>query len=150
MNFSPLNLDDMDDVALVHRASFDAALPWLAGLHTPKQDRWYFRERVFPACAVWGARDTTGLVGFIAFREDWIDHLYVLPRAQGHGVGSALLNLAKSPHRRLHLWTFQRNHKARRFYEGRGFGLVRETDGSGNDEKEPDVLYLWEANPRGA
>jgi len=30
-----------------------------------------------------------------------------------------------------------------RFYEARGFALVRETDGSGNEEKEPDALYLW-------
>ena len=30
-----------------------------------------------------------------------------------------------------------------RFYEARGFALVRETDGSGNEEREPDALYLW-------
>jgi putative acetyltransferase len=46
----------------------------------------------------------------------------------------------------LHLWTFQRNDRARRFYEGRGFVLVRQTDGSGNEEKEPDALYVWEAD----
>jgi hypothetical protein len=43
----------------------------------------------------------------------------------------------------LHLWTFQRNAQARRFYEARGFALVEETDGAGNEEKEPDALYLW-------
>jgi hypothetical protein len=41
------------------------------------------------------------------------------------------------------LWTFQRNAPARRFYEKEGFVAVRETDGSGNEEREPDVLYLW-------
>jgi hypothetical protein len=41
------------------------------------------------------------------------------------------------------LWTFQRNALARRFYEKEGFVAVRETDGSGNEEREPDVLYLW-------
>lgn len=150
MNLLPLSLEDMDDVARIHRASFDNALPWLAGLHTPEQDRWFFRQRVFPVCAVWGARDTTGLVGFIAYRLDWIDHLYVLPRAERIGAGTALLNQAKASHRRLHLWTFQRNDRARRFYEERGFVLIRETDGSANDEKEPDALYLWEANRHGA
>ena len=24
-----------------------------------------------------------------------------------------------------------------------GFELIRETDGSGNEDKEPDALYLW-------
>ena len=30
-----------------------------------------------------------------------------------------------------------------RFYEARGFALVRQTDGAGYEEKEPDALYLW-------
>ena len=46
---------DMDAAARVHRASFDHALPWLAGLHTPDQDIWFYRERVFATCTVWGA-----------------------------------------------------------------------------------------------
>jgi hypothetical protein len=41
------------------------------------------------------------------------------------------------------LWTFQKNARARRFYEQRGFTAVRFTEGEGNIEKEPDVLYAW-------
>jgi hypothetical protein len=44
---------------------------------------------------------------------------------------------------RLQLWTFQRNAQVRRFYESRGFVLVEETDGAGNEEREPDARYLW-------
>jgi ribosomal protein S18 acetylase RimI-like enzyme len=36
-----------------------------------------------------------------------------------------------------------RNANARRFYEARGFRQVGESDGSRNEEKEPDALYLW-------
>ena len=43
----------------------------------------------------------------------------------------------------LRLWVFQENVGARRFYERRGFRLVRETDGAGNEEKEPDALLEW-------
>ncbi len=43
----------------------------------------------------------------------------------------------------MQLWTFQRNARARRFYEARGFVPVEATDGSRNEEKEPDVRYLW-------
>jgi hypothetical protein len=53
------------------------------------------------------------------------------------------LNIAKSAFSTLQLWTFQRNEQTRRFYEARGFTLVRETDGSTNEEKEPDALYRW-------
>jgi ribosomal protein S18 acetylase RimI-like enzyme len=67
----------------------------------------------------------------------------VLPGAQRRGVGTELLQVAQRSFDRLQLWTFQRNLPARRFYEARGFALVRETDGARNEEKEPDALYLW-------
>ncbi|MBO1075485.1 GNAT family N-acetyltransferase [Roseomonas marmotae] len=138
-----LGLDEMDAAANVHRASFDERLPWLTGLHTPAEDRWFYRQRVFPGCSVWGALENDTLVGIIAFRQDWIDQFYVLPGAQGKGIGTALLEVAKSKADSLLLWTFQRNNAARRFYERRGFVAVRETDGSRNEEGEPDVLYRW-------
>jgi putative acetyltransferase len=138
-----LSLADMDAVATIHRRAFDARLPWLAGRHTPEQDRWFFRERVFPACEVWGVLEGATPQGFIAFRPDWIDHLYVWPQAQRQGLGSLLLEVAQAALPHVSLWTFQRNHAARAFYETRGFVLIKETDGSTNDEHEPDALYEW-------
>jgi putative acetyltransferase len=138
-----LELDDMDRAATVHRASFDSALPTLTGLHTPEEDRWFFRERMFTTCELWGYFDNQDLVGIIAFREGWIDQLYVVPSSQGRGIGTALLEIARRRFSFLSLWTFQRNTNARRFYERQGFTLVRETDGSANAEKEPDALYVW-------
>ena len=138
-----LELTDMDAAARVLRAAFDHALPSLAGLHTPQEDRWFFRERVFKTSVVWGAFDDAAMIGMIAFREDWIDQLYVLPEVQGRGVGTELLQVVQSSFDRLHLWTFQRNAQARLFYEAKGFVLVQETDGARNEEKEPDALYLW-------
>ena len=139
-----LELADMDAAALVHRAAFDDALPWLAGLHTPAEDRRYFRERVFAACEVWGAFDDAAMVALMALRGGWIDQLYVLPAYQGRGIGTDLLRVAQDACARLQRWTFQRNTRARRFYQARGVALVRETDGARNEEKEPDALYCWE------
>jgi GNAT superfamily N-acetyltransferase len=138
-----LKLSDMDAAAQVHRTALDRALPTLAGFHTPEEDRWFFRERVFTTCEVWGAFDGDTMTGTIAFREDWIDQLYVSPETQGRGLGTALLQVAQNAFDRLHLWTFQRNVQAWRFYEARGFALIQETDGARNEEKEPDALYLW-------
>jgi GNAT superfamily N-acetyltransferase len=138
-----LQLADMDAAARVHRISFDHALPWLTGLHTPEEDRWFYRERMLKECTLWGAFDDDRMTGLIAFRDEWIEQLYVLPEAQGRGVGTVLLDVAKRASVRLQLWTFQRNAPARRFYEARGFAVVEQTDGAGNEEQEPDARYLW-------
>jgi GNAT superfamily N-acetyltransferase len=143
LSIRQLKLDDMDAAARVHRLAFDHALPWLTGLHTPDEDRWFYRERMFKTCTLWGAFDRDIMTGMIAFHDDWIEQLYVLPEAQGRGVGTELLDVAKRAFERLQLWTFQRNARARRFYEARGFALAEQTDGSGNEEKEPDARYLW-------
>src|SRR5262245_42350001 len=62
-----LALEDMDRAAKVHRASFDHALPTLAGLHTPDEDRSFFREHMFPTCQLWGTFDASEMTGIIAF-----------------------------------------------------------------------------------
>lgn len=64
----------------------------------------------------------------------------------GQGVGSQLLGLAKRmrPHG-LQLWTFASNVPARRFYEQRGCVAADETDGANNEERAPDVRYVWES-----
>jgi GNAT superfamily N-acetyltransferase len=82
-------------------------------------------------------------VGYVGFDDDWINHLYVGPDAQGQGVGPLLLAKALEAGRAKRLWTFQQNARARRFYEAQGFRLVELTDGAGNEEKTPDALYEW-------
>jgi len=139
-----LNLDDMGAAATVHRAAFDERLPWLAGRHSTDEDLSYFQNRVFKICAVWGAFEQESSVGIIAFRQGWIDQLYVLSHAQRRGIGTSLLRVAQANLSDLSLWTFQRNEPARRFYEAHGFKVVDETDGGGNEEQEPDALYRWE------
>jgi GNAT superfamily N-acetyltransferase len=144
MQVRALGAEHAEEAARVFRASFDQRLPWLAGLHTPEEDRGFFRDHVFASCQVHGAFEHDRLVGVIAFREGWIDQLYVLPDAQGRGAGTALLATATSAWPDLSLWTFQRNAGARAFYEKHGFAAVEETDGRGNEEGEPDVLYRWQ------
>ena len=135
------------EVARVLRVALDERLPWLAGLHTPDEDLRWVRDHLLAASQVYGAIEHGKLVGFIAFREGWIDQLYVLPEAQGRGVGTALLAVATAAWPDLSLWTFQRNTGARRFYERHGFVAVEETDGADNEEKEPDVRYRWRRPP---
>ena len=136
-----LTIDDMEVAAEVHRRAFDERLPSLAGLHTPQEDREFFRS-VFDDTEMWGAFDVQ-LVGFIAFANGWVEHLYVLPEWQGRGIGKTLLEIAKAKWPRLKLWTFEENNSAMRFYERNGFVPIDTTDGASNEQKARDVLYRW-------
>ncbi len=134
----------MAQAAQIHRAAFDDRLPWLKDLHTPQEDRWFYENCVFPQCELWAAF-VPEMAGIIAFKDGWVEQLYILPQFQGQGIGTALLRQAQSRFPQLQLWTFQRNMQARKFYEKHGFITVEETDGSRNEEKEPDIRYQWQA-----
>ena len=139
---------DAGALAAIFGAARRAAMPWLPRLHSDADDRHYFAEHVIGDCDVLVVRHERRPVAFLALRNDMVEHLYVLPDVQRAGIGSALLEVAKS--RRpggLRLWVFQRNHAARAFYARRGFTEVRFTDGSGNEEHEPDVLLAWTGRP---
>ena len=51
---------------------------------------------------------------------------------------------AKARQERLELWCFKQNFRGRTFYAAQGFEALYETDGSGNEERAPDVRYRWE------
>jgi GNAT superfamily N-acetyltransferase len=136
-------LDDMADVARLHRRTVTTSLPFVPHLHTPDEDVWWFRERLFAANQVWVLEADEGPAGYVAFRPSFIEHLFVAPEHQAGGLGVRLLAKAQETNDELSLWTFQQNDRARRFYERHGFVAAALTDGDDNEEKLPDVLYRW-------
>lgn len=134
--------DDGGAIAALFRRSF-GTLTFLPTLHTPDEDRAFF-GRAVDEQHVWIWEEGGQVLGFAALGDGMLNHLYVEPEATGRGIGTALLARAKeqSP-RGFRLWTFQQNDGARRFYERHGFSVVEMTDGAGNEEREPDVLYAW-------
>ena len=126
-------------------AIFDASrahnLAFLPVLHTRAEDDAFFTAAV--ARDAWVAVDADDRpLAFAVFHDGMLAHLYVHPDAQGQGLGSALLEAAKAAHPKgFSLFVFQRNERARRFYERRGFRAVRfDRD---NEEDEPDILERW-------
>lgn len=137
---------DAPAIAALFTASRRAAMPWLREVHGPEATAAWFREVVLPGRQVLLALDAAGApLAFIAFGDGEVEHLYVAPGARGGGLGTRLLALAQARAPALELWVFQRNAAARAFYERRGFRLVGTTDGAGNEEREPDARYRWEA-----
>lgn len=145
IRISQADRDRAVEVAKVFKASRTHGLPYLPELHTQEEDIHFFTNVVFPESKVFVALDSAEnkVVGFIAFKSDFIDHLYVLPGYQSQKIGTKLINVAQSCSKNLQLWTFQRNTRAIEFYKRHGFLKIQETDGSGNEEKEPDILMEW-------
>ncbi|MFG2607927.1 GNAT family N-acetyltransferase [Streptomyces sp. NPDC048514] len=125
--------------------SFAAALPTVVRPHTDDEVREYFRDVVVPVRETWVAEASgSGIVGLMVLDGETLSQLYLAPDWRGRGLGDRLVALAKerSPGG-LALWTFQVNKPAHRFYERHGFAAVEFTDGGGNEEREPDVRYVW-------
>jgi GNAT superfamily N-acetyltransferase len=94
---------------------------------------------------IWVAEAGDAVVGYIAFNDGWVRHLFVHPEHQGRGIGATLLAHVMADGRERQLWTFEKNARARRFYEDRGWVRAELTDGQGNEQKELEVRYVWHA-----
>ncbi|MEO5665756.1 MAG: GNAT family N-acetyltransferase [Nocardioides sp.] len=119
-----------------------AAMP--PGIHPPDGVRawvggWDLSER-----DVWVAESAGSIVGFANLTPTWLDGLYVDPGAQRGGIGSTLLDLAKSVRPDgFGLWVFEVNAPARAFYRRHGLVELERTDGAANEEHAPDIKMVW-------
>jgi GNAT superfamily N-acetyltransferase len=128
---------DVEEVVAIFEPSF-ALLDFLPALHTHEENVAFFR-RMIAEGECWL---TEG--GFALLKDDVLWHLYVRPDTIGTGVGHALLEHVKTRRPNgFEFWVFQQNERARRFYEAHGATAVELTDGSGNEERTPDVRYEW-------
>ena len=135
---------DATAIADVYLAAFAATYAFPLA-HTDEEVRGWLRDHVVARLETWVADDGGRVVAMMVLDEAGIDQLYVEPAWQGRGLGGRLVELAKT--RRpagLELYTFQVNERARRFYEHHGFVVAALGDGSGNEERQLDVLYRWQ------
>jgi putative acetyltransferase len=129
-------------IARLFREARNRAMPYLPTLHSPDEEVAFFRDQILTVCEVFVAEAYT-LVGFVARRPGWIDHLYVLPDWQRQRVGFKLLRTALSGMRDARLRVFQRNSAAAGFYERMGFSIEQRADGRNNEEREPDFVMHY-------
>lgn len=141
-----------DAVALtdVYLRSFRAALPHVRLAHSDDAIGEWMLAIVIAERETWLVDVDSQPVGFLSLdlRSDAapsaLDHLYLAPEWRGHGFGDLFVTLAKRLRPTgLELWTFQANTAARRFYARHGFVEVELTDGSDNEEGEPDARLVW-------
>ena len=123
-------------------SEFTETTKWMPKLHSGAEDIAHagqLIERGWVTVAV--LNDV--VIGFVACDGAEINALYVAQRQRGQGVGTTLLVEVCSKAAQLKLWTFQANTRAIAFYVRHGFVERSRTDGSGTDEKLPDVQFEW-------
>jgi len=132
--------EQLTELYLATRRDSEPAMP--PQLHSPESVLAYTTGMIVEK-EVWVA-EADEIVGFATLAEAFLDALYVGPDHQGFGIGTSLLDLAKA--RRpdgFALWVFASNAPARGFYHRHGLVELEHTDGSGNEERSPDVRMAW-------
>jgi GNAT superfamily N-acetyltransferase len=159
-------LADADTIAQLHTRSWQSAYrgilsdDFLQG-PLPENRRVLWRTRLSDAdrsdqCVLLDEQDGAlrGFAcAFLGADPEWgclLDNLHVVPDLKGKGVGKQLMGavalrvLSSNPQGRLHLWAFEQNLGARRFYERLG-GVVNERIAEvAPDGSEMNVVrYCW-------
>jgi GNAT superfamily N-acetyltransferase len=140
---------DSDDVQAVadllirSRQAAVGAIP--AAVHSDAETREWISTVVIPEREVWLMEDADSQpLAVLILDGSWVDQLYVEPTCTGMGLGSRLIELAKSRRpTELQLWTFVTNTGAQRFYRRHGFAMAETTDGTRNEEQAPDIRFVW-------
>jgi GNAT superfamily N-acetyltransferase len=129
--------DDVEEIVAIFEPSF-ALLDFLPKLHTHEEHLAWFESRL--------REDEAYLLGrgFAILQADWLTYLFVHPDEIGTGIGHALFEHVKTQRPSgFQFWVFQKNERARRFYEAHGAVAVELTDGAANEERTPDARYEW-------
>jgi GNAT superfamily N-acetyltransferase len=151
LTLRPAGVDDAEALSTLFLEAREVAYPSMPRLvHPPDDVRRWFRSRFDAAdvagVEVWMAERDDVPVALLLLEDAWLHSLYVAPGLTGQGIGAVLLDLAKSLRPDgLGLWVFESNVDAQRFYRRHGFRVVRRTDGSENEEREPDIEMAWNA-----
>ena len=140
--------EDVKTIANVYLRSRKELVAFAPLVHSDESIYQWVRNTLLPEERVIVAEEKGLIIGMMSLtKEDGIGRirqLYIHPDAVGHGIGTLMIKKAKSilgsP---IHLYTFQENIGARRFYERHGFQAIDFDDGSGNEENCPAILYEW-------
>lgn len=141
----PATGDDLPALAELYLRVRAAAVPAMPpGVHSDDEVRAWVGGWDVSAWDVWVAESDGVPRGYAVVAADWLHSLYVAPEAAGQGIGGALIDLVKGIRPGgFCLWVFESNTPARSFYEHRGLVDLERTDGSGNEEKSPDIKMAW-------
>jgi GNAT superfamily N-acetyltransferase len=140
------------DVPRIHELINEAAQAYRGVIpadqwHEPYMPMEELQAELSAGVEFWGYRSNGPVEGVMGLQQvkdvALIRHAYTLTRAQGRGIGSALLeHLKRQTERAMLVGTWKAATWAVRFYQGRGFRLV------GDDEKSRLLKKYWTISER--
>lgn len=105
----------------------------LEGVFMPLKDAPYLDFLL--NCKIYLAVEGEKVLGFVGFLPNNLEFIYVLPDAQGQGVGSQLIEKALNEmDRPVQLEVFTHNQRAKKLYEKFGFKTVKIITDEWSDE----------------
>ena len=166
MTIRPASVADAEAIASLHAASWQIAYrgilrdDFLAGpVLANRRELWSTRFLGLPPQdQIIVVDDCAGEIrgfacAFLNADPDWgalLDNLHVAPNLKGKGLGRVLMSeiatrvLGHNSGSRLHLWAYERNLGARRFYERLGGEITARVSEPAPDGSEVNALrYCW-------
>jgi putative acetyltransferase len=146
MMIRPYRPEDLDPVVDLWYDTWHATFPDLRHHESKEEWRRRFETEIAVEERVYVAEVDGRLAGFLAVKDrgdgqGYLHEIFVAPELQGRGVGSALMEMAKSlAPAGLRLHTLLRNTQAAAFYERHGFTQV--STGIGRVGL-PNAQYAW-------
>ena len=140
----PFELCDTDDIVSLWLDSFKSGVGF-PDSYTFDEQRDYLLEELLPSSDFRVARMEHVVVGFVAVNPTRILQLFVHVDYQGLGIGTRLVDWAKSQSKgSLDLWVYECNASARLFYHRQGFVEV-DVD-AGSAWRSPMLRLAWSAS----
>jgi len=99
------------------------------------------KEKYIPMSETYAAKSDEEILGFISLMNEYVAAIFVKTEMQGMGVGTYLLNHAKSLRSSLQLKVFSKNMKSIDFYKAKGFAVIAEA--RDEDTGEDELVLQW-------
>lgn len=83
-----------------------------------------------------------GIQGFVGLNGEYIEGIFVSDEMQSRGIGKFLLNFIKDRRTKLRLNVYQKNTRAKHFYQREGFEI--QCEGLDEVTGEKDYVMIWQ------
>jgi len=84
------------------------------------------KDMYMPNSDTWVYEESGNIIGFISMMKNEIGGLFVDPKSQEKGIGTALVNHITQFHDTLEVEVFEENKIGKPFYEKYGFKVIKE------------------------
>lgn len=144
MRVIPIGEENIGAAARIHSASWRESHKQFCSeafvaAHTPERQAQYLKGEIAKGARLYMLEDEEP-AGIVSIRENMIENLYVHPKKQRRGYGTALLRFAVAQcDGEPRLWILSNNVAARALYERNGFELTGRRERLSNTLEELEM-----------